>query len=55
VEVTDGGSGFTPAPRDPDHPGGGYGLYLVEREARSWGADGQGGTRVWFELDTARA
>jgi anti-sigma regulatory factor (Ser/Thr protein kinase) len=52
VEVTDGGSGFTPAPRDPDGPGGGYGLFLIEREALSWGVDGRGGTRVWFDLAT---
>jgi anti-sigma regulatory factor (Ser/Thr protein kinase) len=52
VEVTDRGPGFTPAPRDPDRPGGGYGLFLVEREAISWGVDRKGGTRVWFELAT---
>jgi len=50
VEVTDGGGGFTPVPRDPDRPGGGYGLYLVEQEALKWGVDRKGGTRVWFEL-----
>ncbi|HWF74547.1 MAG TPA: ATP-binding protein [Solirubrobacteraceae bacterium] len=50
IEVTDAGEGFTPMPRDPSRPGGGYGLYLVEREAHSWGVDRQGGTRVWFEL-----
>jgi anti-sigma regulatory factor (Ser/Thr protein kinase) len=50
VEVTDGGSGFTPMPREPDRPGAGYGLFLVEREALSWGVDRKGGTRVWFEL-----
>jgi anti-sigma regulatory factor (Ser/Thr protein kinase) len=52
VEITDGGRGFTPAPRDPDRPGGGYGLFLVEREAERWGVDREGGTRVWFELPT---
>lgn len=52
VEVTDRGQGFVPAPRDPGQPGGGYGLYLVDREARSWGVDRQGGTRVWFEVAT---
>jgi anti-sigma regulatory factor (Ser/Thr protein kinase) len=50
VEVTDGGDGFSPHPRDPSRPGGGYGLYLVEREALRWGVDRTGGTRVWFEL-----
>jgi anti-sigma regulatory factor (Ser/Thr protein kinase) len=55
VEVTDRGAGFTPMPRNPDRPGGGYGLYLVEREALSWGVDRKGGTRVWFELATGPA
>ncbi|HWF25503.1 MAG TPA: ATP-binding protein [Solirubrobacteraceae bacterium] len=52
IEVTDGGDGFTPVPRDPSTPGGGYGLYLVDRESVSWGVDRSGGTRVWFELAT---
>lgn len=52
VEVTDGGEGFTPVARDPSRPGGGYGLYLVEQEALSWGVEPAGGTRVWFELAT---
>jgi anti-sigma regulatory factor (Ser/Thr protein kinase) len=52
VEVTDQGDGFTPTPRDPARPGGGYGLYLVEKEAHRWGVDGKGGTRVWFEIAT---
>jgi anti-sigma regulatory factor (Ser/Thr protein kinase) len=52
VEVTDGGEGFTPVARDPSRPGGGYGLYLVEREALCWGVEREGGTRVWFELAT---
>ncbi|HWC85105.1 MAG TPA: ATP-binding protein [Solirubrobacteraceae bacterium] len=50
VEVTDGGDGFTPVPRDPGRPGGGYGLYLVDRESLCWGVDRAAGTRVWFEL-----
>jgi anti-sigma regulatory factor (Ser/Thr protein kinase) len=49
VEVTDRGSGFTPAPRDPDRHGG-YGLYLLDKQATRWGVDGCRGTRVWFEL-----
>jgi anti-sigma regulatory factor (Ser/Thr protein kinase) len=52
VEVTDGGGGFTPTPRDLTRPDGGYGLYLIEKEARAWGVDRKGGTRVWFELAT---
>jgi anti-sigma regulatory factor (Ser/Thr protein kinase) len=50
VEVTDRGSGFTPAPLDPVAGAGGYGLYLVDTHARRWGVDHEGGTRVWFEL-----
>lgn len=55
VEVTDRGGGFTPVAREPDRPGGGYGLFLVEREALSWGVDRKAGTRVWFELATQAA
>jgi anti-sigma regulatory factor (Ser/Thr protein kinase) len=52
VEVVDRGTGFTPAPRDLARPEGGYGLYLVDKEALRWGVDHAGGTRVWFELAT---
>jgi anti-sigma regulatory factor (Ser/Thr protein kinase) len=55
VEIIDQGGGFTPTPRDPARPGGGYGLYLVEKEAQRWGVDRAGGTRVWFETDTQTA
>ncbi len=51
VAVTDSGAGFTPRPRDPEQPGAGYGLYLVERSASSWGVESGDGTTVWFELD----
>ena len=50
VEVTDQGSGFVPAPRDPIQRHGGYGLHLVDQQTTSWGVDRQGGTRVWFEM-----
>jgi anti-sigma regulatory factor (Ser/Thr protein kinase) len=50
VEVIDRGSGFTAAPRDPAQPLGGYGLYLVDKQATRWGVDHECGTRVWFEL-----
>ncbi len=50
VEVTDQGSGFTPVPRDPERHRGGYGLYLVEKQATRWGVDKEDGVRVWFEL-----
>jgi anti-sigma regulatory factor (Ser/Thr protein kinase) len=50
VEVTDGGSGFDPGPRDPSRSGSGFGLFLVDKEAIRWGVDEIGGTRVWFEV-----
>ena len=50
VEVIDRGAGFEMAPRDPTKASGGYGLFLVERQASRWGIDREGGTRVWFEL-----
>jgi len=55
VAVTDAGEGFTPRPRDPEQPGAGYGLYLLERSASSWGVESDGGTTVWFELDLGRS
>ena len=50
VAVTDAGAGFTPRPRDPERIGEGYGLYLLEKAASSWGVERGGGTTVWFEL-----
>jgi anti-sigma regulatory factor (Ser/Thr protein kinase) len=50
VEVIDRGGGFTAIPRDPAQPKGGYGLYLVNKQATRWGVDREGGTRVWFEI-----
>ena len=51
VEVSDPGQGFTPRERDPERLGDGYGLYLLDKTATSWGVDGRGGTTVWFELE----
>jgi serine/threonine-protein kinase RsbW len=53
IDVHDGGTGFQPRPRDPSKPDGGWGLYLVDQESRSWGVDASAGTRVWFELGEA--
>lgn len=53
VAVTDSGEGFTPRPRDPDRLEDGYGLYLLEKAASSWGVENSDGTTVWFELDRA--
>jgi anti-sigma regulatory factor (Ser/Thr protein kinase) len=50
VEVADQGSGFTVIPRDPAQLMGGYGLFLVDRQAARWGVDRRGGTCVWFEI-----
>ena len=50
VTVTDGGDGFTPRPRDPASARDGYGLYLLEKVAESWGVESCGDTKVWFEL-----
>jgi anti-sigma regulatory factor (Ser/Thr protein kinase) len=55
TEVTDGGPGFDPAKMGPlasDHTG--WGLFLVERLADSWGVNRDGNvTRVWFEIGRA--
>jgi anti-sigma regulatory factor (Ser/Thr protein kinase) len=53
VEVTDQGSGFTPSPRNPAQVGGGFGLYLLEKEASGWGVVQRGGTMVWLEVRTS--
>jgi anti-sigma regulatory factor (Ser/Thr protein kinase) len=53
ITVTDAGSGFTPRPRDPSGTSDGYGLYLLEKVATSWGVDSDGDTKVWFELPLA--
>jgi anti-sigma regulatory factor (Ser/Thr protein kinase) len=50
ISVTDAGEGFCPAPRDPSRTDGGYGLFLLERAAQSWGVESEGPTSVWFEL-----
>ena len=50
IEVTDQGSGFTAVARDPARVEGGYGLFLVDSQATSWGIDRHCGTCVWFEI-----
>jgi anti-sigma regulatory factor (Ser/Thr protein kinase) len=51
VEVADRGSGFPAVALDPA-PGrrGGFGLYLVDKQAARWGVNRSCGTSVWFEL-----
>jgi anti-sigma regulatory factor (Ser/Thr protein kinase) len=50
IEVIDEGSGFAAVPREPAGLEGGYGLMLVDSEARSWGIDRRFGTCAWFEI-----
>lgn len=50
VEVLDRGTGFTPTPRDPARMAGGYGLFLLDKQAARWGIEQHNGTSVWFEL-----
>jgi anti-sigma regulatory factor (Ser/Thr protein kinase) len=55
VEVSDGGAGFEPRPRETDRSKpGGWGLYLVDRLADRWGVARNQFTRVWFEIDLGR-
>lgn len=59
IEVTDQGRGLdAPAPEPESGPDlgveGGFGLLIVDRLARAWGVEHDGGrTRVWAELDVA--
>jgi anti-sigma regulatory factor (Ser/Thr protein kinase) len=57
VQVTDEGSGFVPSPGAmASEPGGGFGLYLVEKLTRRWGMTRENmRTRVWFEFDYGAA
>jgi anti-sigma regulatory factor (Ser/Thr protein kinase) len=50
ITVSDAGSGFTPRKRDPTSISDGYGLFLLEKAASSWGVECERGTSVWFEL-----
>jgi anti-sigma regulatory factor (Ser/Thr protein kinase) len=53
VQVTDEGDGFVPSPGAmASEPGGGFGLFLVEKLTRRWGMTRENmRTRVWFEFD----
>lgn len=53
IDVADGGTGFEPRAREPAGAAGGWGLSLVQREARRWGIESGHGTRVWFEFERA--
>jgi anti-sigma regulatory factor (Ser/Thr protein kinase) len=53
AEVTDGGRGFEPTPRDKSQlEAGGWGLHLVDRLADRWGVDRGRSVRVWFEIES---
>lgn len=56
VAVSDRGNGFVPHPRalDSDEIGG-WGLYLVEQLASTWGVSAGERTTVWFELPCGMA
>ena len=55
VQVDDEGPGFEPpAGPPPDDADAGWGLFLVEQLADSWGV-GEGGHGVWFEIRRDRA
>jgi anti-sigma regulatory factor (Ser/Thr protein kinase) len=54
VTVRDEGPGFQPpASPPPDDADAGWGLFLVEQLADSWGV-GDNGQGVWFEIHKAR-
>ena len=54
IEVCDNGGGFVPAPRaDRQDASSGWGLHILAQLAARWGVESDGGTRVWFELETA--
>ena len=55
VEVSDEGNGFKPSPREPGELGGGFGLYLLDKEAARWGVQSTPRTTVWFEVATSTA
>jgi anti-sigma regulatory factor (Ser/Thr protein kinase) len=52
VEIRDSSlSAGVPRQREPDYlDGGGFGLFLVDQVAASWGVEQDSGTCVWFEL-----
>ena len=53
VEVHDGGEGFAPdpVPTPVQDRSAGWGLYLVDKLTRSWGAERAPDAHVWFELE----
>jgi anti-sigma regulatory factor (Ser/Thr protein kinase) len=55
VEVSDNGPGFEPSEPTPDAAtDSGWGLFLVNQLATSWGVDQEGDGCVWFEIDRSK-
>jgi anti-sigma regulatory factor (Ser/Thr protein kinase) len=58
VTVADDGPGFEPPPapltEQAAESGSGWGLFLVDQLAESWGVERVGGASVWFELNRER-
>lgn len=53
VEVADSGPPFEVHPTRPEPGTGGWGLFLVDALAASWGVEAEGsGKKVWFEVGT---
>ena len=55
IEVADRGPGFTPAPRadvTDSNASSGWGLHILAKLSARWGVEVDGGSRVWFELET---
>lgn len=51
LEVHDDGAGFDPRIQPSGDGTGGYGLYIVDRLADRWGAEGGDGGMIWLEVD----
>ena len=53
VEVIDPGPPFEAGPPKPESGSGGWGLFLVDAVATTWGVEPEvGGKMVWFEVGT---
>jgi anti-sigma regulatory factor (Ser/Thr protein kinase) len=55
VEVSDGGPGFDPHVRPSREGPSGWGLYLVDYLADTWGISRDGSNGLWFEFDVVRS
>lgn len=50
IEVSDSGAGFDPPAAPPPDADTGWGLFIVEQLADSWGIERSGEPCVWFEI-----